>query len=256
MSIVDLPPTETKEGRNRPRRDIRVYQDLDALSTGVAEEILLLADAAVREKGQFDLVLSGGRTPRRIYELLARDYGDRLPWPHVQLFWGDERYVPVDDSRSNLRMVREALIDRLALPVANVHAMPTNFPRPEEAARAYETELRKHFAGGVPAFDLVLLGVGPEGHTASLFPGSKALDERDRWVMEVRVEADPPERLTLTLPVLNQARNIFFLVAGKDKQPIVHELFSAQQSSSSPYPAALVQPAGRTIWFLDQSAHG
>jgi 6-phosphogluconolactonase len=240
----------------RATRDVRVYPDLDALSEGVAEEILSLAQDAVREKGRFDWVLSGGHTPARLYELLARDYRESLPWPEIHLFWGDERYVPPDDPRSNYRMVREALLDRIALPAGNVHAMPTGFAGPDEAARAYEDQLRAHFAGSEPAFDLVLLGVGPEGHTASLFPGSKALAERDRWVVAVRVQATPPERLTLTLPALNRARNVFFLVAGEDKQPIVRALFSPRRRARSPYPAALIEPAGRAVWFLDQAAHG
>jgi 6-phosphogluconolactonase len=237
-------------------RDVRVYPDLEALSEAVAEETLRLAEAAVGEKGRFDWVLSGGHTPRRLYELLARNYRERIPWAEVHLFWGDERYVPADDSRSNYRMVRQTLLDSVALPAANIHAMPTGYARADEAARAYEEELRAHFAGGEPAFDLVFLGVGAEGHTASLFPGSPALAERDRWVAAVRARVAPLERLTLTLPVLNRARNLFFLVAGEDKQPIIRALFSGRRRSRSPYPAALIEPAGRVVWFLDQAAHG
>lgn len=256
MPSMNLPPPASKMGPSGAGRDVRVSEDPDALSAAVAEEISRLADAAVREKGRFDLALSGGNTPRRIYELLARGYRERLPWPHVHLFWGDERYVPPDHPRSNFRMVREALLDPLGLPAANIHPMPTSYARPEDAARTYEADLRSHFAGGEPAFDLVLLGIGPEGHTASLFPGSKALDEASRWVVDVRVPADPPERLTMTLPVLNSARNVFFLVAGKDKQAILREIFSGQTPPEGPYPAALVRPAGSLVWFLDQAAQG
>jgi 6-phosphogluconolactonase len=243
------------QGRGGASRDVRVYPDLDALSEGVAEAALALAEAAVAERGRFDFVLSGGHTPERLYGLLAGKYRERMPWPAVHIFWGDERYVPADDPLSNYRMTREAMLDRLGLPPGHVHPIPTSFAEPDEAARAYEKELRAHFAGGAPAFDLVLLGLGPEGHVASLFPGSPALAERERWVVPVRVEAKPPQRLTLTLPVLNRARNVFFLVAGEDKRAIVRKLFSSRRARS-PLPAALIAPAGHAVWFLNQAAHG
>jgi len=148
------------------------------------------------------------------------------------------------------------MLDRLALPAANLHPMPAGDAPPAVAARTYEDQLRAYFAGGEPAFDLVLLGVGPEGHVASLFPRAPALAERDRWVVATRVPAKPPERLTLTLPVLNSARNVFFLVAGEDKRAIIRALFSARRRVRAPYPAALIRPAGRAVWFLDQAAHG
>ena len=237
-------------------RDIRVFPGWAALSRAVSEEAVRLATAAVARKQRFDLVLSGGQTPRRVYELWASEYRDRFPWAQVHLFWGDERYVSHDDHKSNYRMVREALLDPLGLPAANVHPMPTNLPRPEDAARAYEATLRAHFAPDGPDFDLVLLGVGPEGHTASLFPGSPALEERQHWVVAVRVPAEPPVRLTLTVPALNRARHVFFLVSGADKREIVETLLGKPASGSKDYPAALIRPAGKLVWFLDQAARG
>ncbi len=148
----------------------------------------------------------------------------RTPWERVHLFWGDERYVPHDDPASNYRMARESLIAHVPIPAENVHPMPTDLPQPEKAAEAYEAELRRFFGTGAPGFDLQLLGLGVEGHTASLFPGSPALEEKERWVAAVVAPAKPPQRLTLTLPVLNQGRNTLFLVTGADKRPIVAAL--------------------------------
>jgi len=158
--------------------------------------------------------------------------------------------------RGNGRLGRMVLIDPLGIAAANVHSMSTSFADPDDAARAYEKTLRAHFGDGVPQFDLVLLGMGPEGHTASLFPGSNALEEKERWVMPVRVAAEPPLRLTLTLAVLNAAREIFFLVSGPDKGAIVRKLLSLSPEETGPYPAARVQPQGRVVLFLDRAAQG
>jgi 6-phosphogluconolactonase len=237
-------------------REVREYPDMEALNRAVAEEIAGLSDAAVKQRGRFNFVLSGGNTPRHLYQLLARDYRDRIPWPQVHLFWGDERYLPPDNPKSNYRMVREALLDLMPLTPAHVHPMPTNFPQPDEAARAYEATLHSQFPATGPEFDLVLLGVGVEGHTASLFPGSPALEEKTRWVAAVRAPVEPAVRLSLTLPAINRARNVFFLVVGADKQEIVRTLLKTPTADLREYPAALVCPAGRLVWFLDKAANG
>src|SRR6266436_5103539 len=153
-------------------------------------------------------------------------------------------------------MARQTLIDHVPIPKENVHAMLTNFPSPEKAAEAYEVELRKFFGEGAPAFDVQLLGLGGEGHTASLFPGSPALNEKQRWVAAVRAPAEPPDRLTLTPVVLNCGRNTFFLVAGENKREILSALRSEPESKLSQYPAARIRPSGRVLWFLDQAAAG
>lgn len=172
------------------------------------------------------------------------------------MFWGDERYVPADDPLSNFRMTRE-MLSHVPIPAANVHPAPTSLPTPEKAAEAYDAQLRGFFGADQPVFDVTLLGLGPEGHTASLFPGSPALEEKQRWVVAVQVAAKPPNRLTFTLPVLNRSRNTYFLVAGKDKREILAALRSQPDSPPSQYPAGRVRPIdGRVLWFLDQAAAG
>jgi 6-phosphogluconolactonase len=238
------------------KMDTRVFPDLDALSRAALEELLRAMQEAIKQRGRFAVALAGGRTPSKLYALWAHaeNYGVRTPWDRVHLFWGDERYVPHDDPASNYRMARETLIEHVPIPAGNVHAMPTDLPEPAKAAEAYEAELRGFFGAGAPAFDLQLLGLGVEGHTASLFPGSPALEEKERWVAAVQVAAKPPRRLTLTPVVLNQGRNTFFLVSGADKREILAALRSEPSSKTSQYPAARIQPAGRTLWFLDETA--
>jgi len=236
----------------------RVFPDLDALSRVALDELLRIMQDAVRERGRFAIALAGGHTPARLYALWAdaENHSAPTPWDRVHLFWSDERYVGHDDPRSNYGMARKILIARVPIPQANVHPMPTVAAQPTEAAEEYEADLRKFFGTAPPAFDLQLLGLGTEGHTASLFPGSPALDEKRRWVAAVETPAEPPQRLTLTPAVLNQGRNTFFLVAGREKREIVEALRDEPESKPSPYPAARIQPAGRVLWFLDEAAGG
>lgn len=240
------------------KMDTRVFPDGDALSRAALDELLGIASVAVKERGRFAVALAGGHTPAKLYQMWAQaeKRGMRTPWERVHLFWGDERYVPHDDPASNYRMARESLIANIPIPADNVHPMPTDAPEPEKAAEAYEVELRRFFGAGAPAFDLQLLGLGVEGHTASLFPGSPALEEKQRWAAAVVAPAKPPQRITLTLPVLNQARNTFFLVTGRDKRPIIAALRSQSTASSRVYPVARVQPSGSVVWFLDKEADG
>lgn len=238
------------------KMETRVFPDIDALSRGALEELLRVIEDAIKQRGRFAIALSGGHTPAKLYALWAHagQHGVETPWDRVHLFWGDERYVPEDDPLSNYRMTRETLIEHVAIPAANVHPVPTNLPTPEKAAEAYEADLRGFFAGKRPAFDLQLLGLGVEGHTASLFPHSPALEEKQKWVMAVEAPAKPPRRLTFTPAVLNQGRNTFFLVAGTDKREILAALRNESDSEASQYPAARIQPIGPTLWFLDQAA--
>jgi 6-phosphogluconolactonase len=233
-----------------------VFPDLDALSRAALEEMLRVMQYAIKERDRFAIALSGGHTPAKLYALWAhaKDYGIRTPWDRVHLFWSDERYVPHNHPLSNYRMALETLIERVPIPAENVHAMPTDSPEPAKAAEAYEAELRGFFGAGAPAFDLQLLGLGIEGHTASLFPGSPALEEKKRWVAAVGVAAQPPRRLTLTPVVLNQGRNTFFLVSGADKREILAALRGEPAARASEYPAGRIQPVGRTLWFLDKAA--
>jgi 6-phosphogluconolactonase len=240
------------------KMDARIFPDGDALSRAALDELLRIVSDAVKERGRFSIALAGGHTPAKLYQMWAQGGkgGVRTPWERVHLFWGDERYVPHDDPASNYRMARESLIAHVPIPAENVHPMPTELPQPEKAAEAYEAELRRFFGAGAPAFDLQLLGLGVEGHTASLFPGSPALEEKQRWVAAVEAPAKPPQRLTLTLPVLNQGRNTFFLVVGEDKRKIMAALRGEAPSGPSPYPAGRIQPSGPVVWFLDKAAAG
>ena len=237
------------------KMDERVFPDLDALSRAVLEESLRIVREAVAHRGRCTIALSGGHTPAKMYDLWAREYSAKTPWDRVHLFWGDERYVPADDPLSNYRMTRETLLSHVPIPAANIHPAPTSLPTPEKAAGAYDAQVRGFFGADEPVYDVTLLGLGPEGHTASLFPGSPALEEKQRWVVAVQVAAKPPNRLTFTLPVLNRSRNTYFLVAGKDKREILAALRSEPDSQPSQYPAGRVRPAhGRVLWFLDQAA--
>lgn len=235
--------------------ETRVWDDKESLSRAVAEEIEKIAAASISDHGRFDLVLAGGHTPRRLYEILCSDYRERIDWSRTHLFWSDERYVAQDDPLSNYRMAQQALVIPLGISEGNVHPMPTYFADPDEAAQSYEKMLRGHFGPEGPKFDLVLLGIGPEGHTASLFPGSPALNEVERWVVPVKVSAKPPLRLTLTFAALDSATDVFFLLSGESKKDIVRKLLSpSPEEQGEVYPAACVHPKGRTILFLDRAA--
>ena len=238
------------------KMDERISPNLDALSRAVLVEVLHIVRDAVAQRGRCAIALSGGHTPAKMYALWASEHSAETPWDRVHLFWGDERYVPLDDPLSNFHMARETLIAHVPIPAANVHPVPTELPTPTAAADAYESEMRKFFGATPPAFDLQLQGLGVEGHTASLFPGSPVLEERKRWVAAVEVAAKPPRRLTMTPVVLNCGLNTFFLVAGKDKREILAALRGENQPKTSQYPAARIQPAGPVVWFLDSMAVG
>jgi 6-phosphogluconolactonase len=196
------------------RTDVRIGDDLPELIAMLAAQMARVIDAVVRETGACSLALSGGDTPRPLYAMLASRFRDEIPWRQVHVFWGDERYVPQDHPDSNYRMARETLLDRVPCPAANIHPMPTHLPSPVAAAELYERTLRAHFGSRGPRFDVNLMGIGADGHTASIFPGSAALTERARWVLGVESNAKPPSRLTLTLSALIQSANIYVLVAG------------------------------------------
>jgi 6-phosphogluconolactonase len=222
-----------------------------------AERIVSCASAAIAARGRFSWVLSGGNTPQRLYMLLAtKDYASRIDWARVHFFWGDERCVPPDHPDSNYRMARESLFDVVKPPPENVHRMHGE-REPAQAAEAYAAVLREFFGlpGGVPPhFDLILLGMGDDGHTASLFPGSAALLEEERWVVANWAEKLGTWRLTFTLPVLNAARRVAFLVAGADKAGRLAQLFS-REPGGAPLPAQLVRPAsGEAEWCVDAQA--
>jgi 6-phosphogluconolactonase len=234
--------------------DVRICAGVSDLAFRVAEAAAAIIKEAVETYGRCSLVLSGGNTPRTLYSRWASRFALEIPWAHVHVFLGDERFVPPDDPRNNFRMAKEALLDHVPIPTANIHAMPTERETPELAASAYEATLRKYFGDGRPSFDMVLLGLGSEGHTASLFPRSPALDETTRWVLPVTVPADPPLRLTLTLPALNAATHTYFLVTGSEKAAALDHVLQPTADVHT-YPAAGIRTAGDgPVWWVDREA--
>jgi 6-phosphogluconolactonase len=236
------------------KSDVRVFADVDELSLRAAEAAVATINESVRSNGSFSIALSGGNTPRTLYRLLSTRFRDQIPWKKVHVFWGDERYVPLADPQSNYRMARESLLDAVPCPAENVHPMPTELPDPDLAAREYEKTLRNYFSEDWPRFDLVLLGLGEEGHTASLFPGSPALNESKRWVVAVKTPAKTALRLTLTLPAITGASNIYFLITGSNKAEALHHVLTGSPDPKS-YPASGIHRAkGTVIWWLDHAA--
>ena len=233
---------------------LRVFPDVDRLGEALAHTMAERIALAVGTRGTCSLALSGGRTPRALYRRLARDHRQDIPWADVHIFWGDERYVPPDDERNNYRMASEALFGHVPVPVANVHRMPTEPADPRDAATAYERVLRTHFGTPWPRFDLVLLGMGDDGHTASLFPGSPALDEVERWVVAVTGPSEPRVRLTLTLPAITHAAAIDIIVSGPSKaRPLRQALVGAPDAQRCPA-SAVRRTNGTLVWWVDTAA--
>lgn len=240
------------------RRSIIVCRDLQGLSHEAAERFEHAVQESKSANGRFSVALSGGGTPRSLYTLLAEaPYRTRIPWDRIHLFWGDERCVPPEHPDSNYRMVERALISRVGIPAENVHRMKGELPDAREAAAWYEAELREWFRlgpGMIPRFDCVLLGLGTDGHTASIFPKSEALTETERLVTTSFSEATKTWRLTLTLPVLNAAAQMIFLVSGREKAHVLKEVLRGDREAEE-LPAQLVRPTqGRLIYLIDRAA--
>ncbi len=229
--------------------NVRVFEDPQELARAAADMFAEGATRSIREKGRFTVALAGGSTPKALYELLAAGYRDALDWSKVHVFFGDERCVPPDHEDSNYRMAQEALLSRV--PVGSVHRMRGELS-PPEAAALYEEELAAFF-GHRPDFDLVLLGIGEDGHTASLFPRTPALEVRDRWTVENPVEKLGTERLTLTVPAINGAREVVVLVTGEGKSKALKEILEGDVDPRE-YPAKLIYPSGTLTWMLDRGA--
>jgi len=234
---------------------VRVCRDAAALVEAAASLLAESCAEAVRARGRFHLALSGGSTPRALYARLASgSVRPPVPWSQIEWWWGDERHVPPDDSQSNYRMAAEALLNHVPIDPRRVHRMKGEDPDAAHAARAYERDLVTVFglaAGERPRIDVVLLGLGPDGHTASLFPGTAAVAERDRLVVANDVPAMRTTRLTMTLLVLNAARLVVFLVSGAEKAPILGRVLAGRDD----LPARRVQPSdGELIWLVDDAA--
>ena len=228
------------------------FADAETLAQDVAEWLCGLARASDRP---FAICLSGGSTPHRLYELLATpEIASRFPWNRTHWFWGDERFVPHDSPDSNYGMAREAFLSRVPAPAHNVHAIPTEGLSPEQAATAYEATLKRFYGADIlaparPLFDVTLLGIGENGHTASLFPGQPALQEIRRWVVAVIGTKSEP-RITLTYPALDSSRDVVFVATGRGKRHVV----TRARSGDRTIPAGLVRPVGRLHWFTDRAA--
>jgi 6-phosphogluconolactonase len=230
---------------------VEILPNPPALAHRVAE---WMTQAALGAQGPFRVSLSGGSTPKALYALLASsEFMARFPWPRVLWFWGDERFVPYDHPESNYRMTREAMLSKAPVPPENIFPIPTDGD-PDDAARRYERTLQEAYGASTldpqrPLFDITLLGLGPDGHTASLLPGEPVLNERKRWVAAVS-HGRPEVRITLTYPPIDSSRQVAFLVAGQEKAAI----FSKIRAGNSDLPAARVHPVGELIWFVDQAA--
>ncbi len=233
---------------------IRIFSDLEAMSLAAAELFIVQSRQASMICGRFCVALSGGETPRRMYEILASpEYCGRIHWNEVHIFWSDERCVAADDPRNNARMARLTLLNNVPIPPENIHPIHTDLS-PAEAAIQYEQELKEFFSSQNPNFHLVQLGLGSNGHIASLFPHTEVLNEKDRWVSEVYVDELGMYRITFTAPYINQAEQVVFLVSGSDKAQALEEVLEGPYHPSD-LPAQLIRPSGRhPLWLVDRAA--
>jgi 6-phosphogluconolactonase len=236
--------------------ELRVYADREQLSTAAAELFVNIAAEATRARRHFRVALSGGSTPRRVYELLATEsFSRRVDWNSVDIFWGDERYVPKDDRDSNYRMAHEAMLSHVPVTSENIHRVPTEIDPPQLAAEAYESEIRQSFGerSSLPQFDLIYLGLGTNGHTASLFPHSQALKETSRLVLADFVAAVNSWRISMSAPLLNCGRTVAFLISGQDKANVLRDVLLGPRDPER-LPAQLIAPEGELLWLTDNAA--
>ena len=243
------------------RPEIRVFEDPDAVCAAAADEFVASATAAREARGRFRVALAGGTTPGRLHGMLVGSpWREQVDWTGVRFFFGDERSVPADHADSNYRMARETLLGALAIPEQNVHRMQAERTDLAASARDYQRAIAEEFAcpadGSPPAFDLILLGMGPDGHTASLFPGTRALDETERWVVGNEVPRLATSRMTFTLPLLNAARCVVFTITGAAKAEALQAALAPQSDPRPARPpiAAVAPEAGRLIYLLDRDA--
>jgi 6-phosphogluconolactonase len=233
---------------------LEVFPAIDELYIAAAEFIIAMANNAITEKGRFIVSFSGGQTPVELYSILSKyPFCEQIEWKKTFIFWGDERCVPLEDKKNNAYQAKVTLLDRVNIPPSNIHAIPVNLP-PLEAATVYEKEINDFFGNEPRQFDLVLLGLGENGHTASLFPGTKVLNEKAEGVREVYFEEEKMFRITMTAPLINRAHHILFLVTGRNKAEILENIMWAPYQPEK-YPAQLIKPVeGDLRWFADSAA--
>jgi 6-phosphogluconolactonase len=233
---------------------LEIHPDKESLSRSVAEAIVALIDQTCKTRPYFSMALAGGSTPRLLYSLLAADYASSIPWDRVKLYWGDERYVPHTDEKSNYRMAKEALLDHVPIPPDQIFPIPTHITNPKEAANSYASQMKRTLSDSDGRLDLVLLGMGDDGHTASLFPGSPALEADQVSVVAAPAPVEPHQRITLTFPSINEARAVYFMVSGKGKAPALRCAFK-KTSQITDCPSGRVAPRnGSLVWWVDKDA--
>lgn len=241
-------------------KKIEQVPDFEGLVRVAAQHIVNVSQETIANHGQMAFALAGGSTPKKLYSLLAGDpFRSQIPWGSIHFFWGDERHVPPDHQDSNYRMAREALLAHVPVPDDHVHRIPSEMQNAEEAADSYERELREYFQlapGQNPRFDLILLGLGPDGHTASLFPGTPAVHDTTRLVAAPWVKKFSTFRITLTPAILNKANHVMFLVSGQDKAEALRSVLEGPYQPEV-FPAQVIHPAqGQLIWLVDKEAAG
>ena len=243
--------TQGKRERKLMKKIVEVLANREELIDRSLKIVLSKISSAIAERGVCTIAAAGGSTPEPLYRALS---GQDLPWDKIHVFWGDERYVPPEHPDSNQKMARLAWLDRVNIPASNIHPMPTGAGDPAADASAHQIELQQFFKvsdGEFPAFDIILLGIGDDAHTASLFPGTAALQVRNALVTVGNKDGQP--RITFTVPLINRARCVIFMVAGASKQPALAQIF-APAADEMTYPARLVQPEGELWWLLDAAA--
>ncbi|MEH6305435.1 6-phosphogluconolactonase [Olivibacter sp. CPCC 100613] len=233
---------------------INVFNDIETLSKSAAALFVQTAQQAIESTGRFSVALTGGSSPIQLYRLLTEHpYAEQIDWTNVYVFWGDERWVPLTDDKSNAKMAFETLLTHVPIPEDHIFPMWAADTSPESYALAYEKLLRGHF-GNNPQFDLILLGMGEDGHTASLFPHTTVLKEENKWVDAYYLEPQQMYRITLTAPLINQAKKIAFITYGKAKEKALYEVLHGKPNPSQ-YPSQLIRPLhGEVYWFVDEAA--
>lgn len=234
---------------------LHIFKDKAQLSKEAASFFVEKAREAVQQNGRFTVALTGGSSPVQMYNLLAQQpFLEQVPWQETHIFWGDERWVPLTDDRSNARMAMETFLNKVPVPPKQIYPMWEDDVEPEEFAKKYEQLLQSHFGQQAPQFDLILLGMGDDGHTASLFPGTEVLQEQAQWVQAYYLEPQSMYRITLTAPLINQAKTICFMTFGDNKAPALHEVMEGERNPEQ-YPSQLIQPKdGEVHWFIDEAA--
>ncbi len=245
---------------------IKEFENLELMSINAAKFIVKLIIDTLKNKEFFTIALSGGNSPKMIYSILAEDETNKnINWNKVFFFWGDDRYVPHTNSESNYRMAYETLLSKINISQNNIFRIPTEATNPETAAQLYEKILKKVFMKlkaidlnkKLPVFDLIILGVGRDGHTASLFPGHRAVNEQKRWVTHIKAHARVTlhDRITITLPVINNAKNVMFIISGEGKGKIIRDIVEEKRTGKA-YPASMIKPPdGQTVWYIDKNIY-